>query len=100
MAASDYDITRRGLDRSWDAGGTRHRVADAYARLGTKDATRRRSGSEGRCGKRESELDGDWVRGIGVAQAVDSLNSGLVRLGEGSNLLGTTHAQVDRRLFS
>ena len=52
-----------------------------YARLGTKDATRRRSGSEGRCGKRESELDGDWVRGIGVAQAVDSLNSGLVQLG-------------------
>ena len=59
MAASVYDITRRGLGRSCDAGGTRHRAADAYARLGTKDSTRRRSGSKGRCGKRESELAGD-----------------------------------------
>ena len=35
-----------------------------------------------------------------MAQAVDSLNSGLVRLGEGSNLLGTTHTQVDWRLLA
>ena len=59
MAASVDDITQHGLGCSWDVDGTRHRAADAYARLGTKDATRRRSGSEGRCGKRESELGGD-----------------------------------------
>ena len=59
MAASVDDITRHGLGRSWDADGTWHRAADTYAKLGTKDATRRRSGSKGRCGKRESELAGE-----------------------------------------
>ena len=59
MAASVNDIMRHGLGCSWDADGTQHCVADVYARLGTKDVTRRRSGSEGQCGKRESELAGE-----------------------------------------
>ena len=59
MAALVYDITQHGLGRSWDADGTWHCAADTYAKLGTKDVTRRRSGSEGQCGKRESELAGD-----------------------------------------
>ena len=59
MAGSVNDITQHGLGCSWDADGTWHRAADAYAKLGTKEATRRRSGSEGQCGKRESELAGE-----------------------------------------
>ena len=59
MVASVYDIMQHGLGCSWDTDGTRHRAADTYAKLGTKDATHRRSGSEGQCGKRESELAGD-----------------------------------------
>ena len=59
MAASVNDIMQHRLGRSWDADGIRHHVADAYVKLGTKDATCRRSGSEGQCGKRESELAGE-----------------------------------------
>ena len=59
MVASVNDIMRHRLGHSWDADGTWHHAADAYTKLGTKDAMRRRSGSEGQCGKRESELAGE-----------------------------------------
>ena len=55
MAELVNDIMQHGLGRNWDAVGTRLHAADTYTMLGTKDTTRRGSGSEGWCGKRESE---------------------------------------------
>ena len=53
---------------------TQHWAAGAYTKLGTKDATHRRSRSAGWCGKRESEPDRQCMQGIGVAQDIEQYN--------------------------
>ena len=50
---------------------TWYQAADMYAKLGTKGATCRGSGSEGWCGKKGSEQIGECMQRIGVAQVVD-----------------------------
>ena len=50
---------------------SQHPIADTYTKHEAKNVTRKRSGSVGQCGKRESEGDRQCMQRIRVAQAVE-----------------------------